>query len=571
MTVMRSALSIIAPALLLASALLAAAPDEVLVVYNRDWTEDLPGTAAGQDSEEIARYYVRRHTEATTGRKPYLLGLSCRQAGDEEAPATSPLNGERLEEPQGDNYFGVVYNGKGGLPGGLRRRQQHYLLSNRIECRLSSGEFDLGSVRLTLRPAAEDSAETTAYAAGGTAADNHLAVVRDTPSGGTVTRTIAVDAVKAGLRGDLNVTLAATNREGRKVSESVRCFDPADFAFSRVGPDGRRDDQAYLDAIEHPIKLFLHDPNNGPDGRPLKDRILYIVLCYGLPRRVMRLYGIAQTAVAGSLADAGNLVDLGQRLETAYYDFEAVRPPRVVPVRLTQPVGHFQAWVPMSNYAAPFGGRGANPYMLPEAWRGYGAGEEFKLPWKAPPHFTAERRREHPKQFMFLCSRIDAFHPDHARHLIDAAEYAQAYLTDQIGGKPRAKWDGEVAVLTADFAYGAGELRQLGLPGTGEAGKLAYYFGRREGGGYLPGAVDWYVISANTCRHPYSQVRRMLRDQVTATAGSAAPHGGGGCAHNTTHGWWDGRLFYHCLFRGSGTDACSTTACSAATTSARRG
>jgi len=30
----------------------------VLVLYNADWTEDLPGTEPGQDSREVAEYYV---------------------------------------------------------------------------------------------------------------------------------------------------------------------------------------------------------------------------------------------------------------------------------------------------------------------------------------------------------------------------------------------------------------------------------------------------------------------------------------------------------------------------------
>ena len=52
-------------------------PDEVLVLYNADWREDLPGTNPGQDSLEVAQYYVSRHTDSKTGKKPYLLGLHC--------------------------------------------------------------------------------------------------------------------------------------------------------------------------------------------------------------------------------------------------------------------------------------------------------------------------------------------------------------------------------------------------------------------------------------------------------------------------------------------------------------
>ncbi|MBW2647463.1 MAG: hypothetical protein JRE23_15065 [Deltaproteobacteria bacterium] len=52
-------------------------PSQVLVLYNADWTDDAPLTDPGQDSREIAEYYVRMHTDPETGEKPYILGLRC--------------------------------------------------------------------------------------------------------------------------------------------------------------------------------------------------------------------------------------------------------------------------------------------------------------------------------------------------------------------------------------------------------------------------------------------------------------------------------------------------------------
>lgn len=84
-------------------------PDQVLVVYNADWTQDLDGSAPGQDSEEIARYYVQRRTDPETGLKPYLLALS---SGD---PNDLVLNQTVLKETSDDNWLGLDYLGLGHL------------------------------------------------------------------------------------------------------------------------------------------------------------------------------------------------------------------------------------------------------------------------------------------------------------------------------------------------------------------------------------------------------------------------------------------------------------------------
>ena len=93
-------------------ALATAAPDQVLVLYNKDWAEDLDGTAPGEDSEEVARYYVDRHTDPATGKKPYLLGLAC-------AHGKHHLDEFRMQEDKGDNERGLIFKGKGTLPDGL--------------------------------------------------------------------------------------------------------------------------------------------------------------------------------------------------------------------------------------------------------------------------------------------------------------------------------------------------------------------------------------------------------------------------------------------------------------------
>lgn len=515
---------------------------KVLVLYNRDWTGDLPGTEAGQDSEEVARYYVRCHTDPKTGEKPYVLGLS------------GKLNGESITEASSDNYFGVIYRGKGR---GLSKKQKYYMLSSRIECRLpKSDKLDPGSVTLKIRRVGDDSPATIIYNAAKPTKKHAGVIVRDEQEGkgkkGKPVRRIFFDAARAGFRGELLVTLTAKNTsgKGRKIlTETVRYFDPADFAFSRTGPDNRRDDQHYMDLIEKPVKKFLEDPENAVNGQLLKDRILYIVICYGLPRTVRRTYGIAQTAVPTSPRDSGNMVSLCQRLETLYYDIEAVRPPRLTAIRLRKPLGHFMVRMPVSTMWFQFIGPRYQPLVHGAAYKNFRKHKQFKPPWKSPPHLTCELRNRYSKRFLYVCSRIDAHNPRDAKHMIDAAQYAQRYLTPHIGSAAGGKtWDGAKALAKTEDKCGAAELKALGLPGCGKSRNYGAYFGRVKSGGYLPGAIDWDVISKNGLNRKKSAINLMLKKRVTVTAGAARTYRG--CAHTTTHGWWDSRVFYHYLFRG---------------------
>ncbi len=719
-------------------------PDQVLVLYNKDWTEDLPGTEPGQDSEEVARYYVARHTDPKTGKKPYLLGLSCKHK--KTAKGSGHLNAEFIEEAGNDNFFGVVYKGKGRpLLDDELKKQKYYLLSTAIEVPVDTNRYAWNSVKMIIGRTAEKSDGTLIYTDGesvpceavvvqdlangkgkrfladggrlGVAGDvslwvavndeegrplidralrfhdykhitirsaaraldwdtfeaiagstnvpgrglsiwregrsrigehltlhrgaggspsgldlnaeaagfrgdffirwtarntdgeplegktsifrdrrimhvevpdpdgrvdwnsltlrysgrddppgartlwekgeclvkEHLVRVRETETkkGGKriASKTLFANAKRGGFDGDVTVWVSAKSRDGSDdLAARARFFDPGDFEVSRTGPDGVRDDLHYLDDIERPVKAFLEDPANVADGRPLKDRILCVVLCYGLPRTVSRLYGIAQTAVPDSRRDAGNLVSLCQRLESAYYDFEGVRPLRLVPARFKEKVEGFQARVPVSTFWMPFVGPGVQPYLHPAAYRDLRKQPNLKPPWPPPPHFTPEHRRRFPKRFLFVCSRVDADDPQTAKYQVDAAAYATRYLTPRIGGPAEGTWDGVKALAETSRLVGVDELKTLGFPGADKSINHSAYFGRREQGGYFPGAVDWYVISGNGCNNPNSQVSRMLRDGVTVTGGAARAYRG--CPHTTTHAWWDAKVFHHYLLRG---------------------
>ena len=84
--------------------------DQVLVLYNSDWTQDLDGSEPGQDPEKVARYYVQQRTDPVSGRKPYILGLSLKQGKQR------PLNQKVMQTKEGDNYYGLIFNGRGTVP-----------------------------------------------------------------------------------------------------------------------------------------------------------------------------------------------------------------------------------------------------------------------------------------------------------------------------------------------------------------------------------------------------------------------------------------------------------------------
>jgi len=538
---------LIAVSLLSATTWGRARPDQVLVVYNADWREDQPGTEPGQDSRELAEYYVARRTDPRTGRKPYLLGLRCAHG------AAKDLNAEAVAEASADNYLGVVYTGSGrplaSKPKG--QSQAWYLLSNRIECRFPAEGIDRAGITLSIRRAGQ-AGQTVVFRGDRPAEEYPLVLCRYIPASqrtGKAMWLLGMDAKRAGFDGDLSVRLLAAGADGKVlIDETARYFDPEDFAFSATGPDGLRDDQHYLQDVENPIKAFLEDPANAVNGRPLKEHILYIVLCHGLPRTVRRTYGIAQSAVPASYRDSGNLVSLGGRLEMAYYDLEAVRPPGVMHLRLNNRFGAFQCWVPVASYYLPLAGPEYQPYLHPSAYGDFRKNPKLAPPWQGPTPFTSESRSRFPRRFLYLCSRLDAARLEDAKHQIDAAEYAEHYLTRWIGSARPGRWDGAAALAeTADQA-GAEELKRLGLPGSGASPAYAAYFGRRPAGGYLPGGIDWHVNSGNSCASPSNAVRRMLREQVAVTGGAVRAYHG--CPHTTTHAWWDARVFYHFLFRG---------------------
>lgn len=375
-------------------------------------------------------------------------------------------------------------------------------------------------------------------------------LVSETPhtGGGKILR---LSALRMGLRGDVYAFLTVPDKKGQKVELNARYFDGEDFLFTRTGGDGIRDDQHYLDDVEEQIKAFLQDPANAVEGRSLKDHVLYIVFSWGLPRTVRRVYGLSQTArpLQGTY-DAGPLVSLEQRAEMTYYDVEEVRPPVLAPFAFRNDGGGFSPMVPASSYILPFQGWRDQPFLHPEAYEGSREATLLKRGQEVP-RLTSELRAGVGDRFLYVCSRLDGPSPREAMGLVDRSLYASRHLTAAMGGPPPAQpWDG-AKVLQEALAVKDHRrfLDALGLPGrNGMMDRYKTSFGWREEGGYLPGAVDWTVISNNGFNNEKSAVRQMLAHGVTATGGAARAEAG--CAHTTTHGWWDEGVFYRLLLGG---------------------
>jgi hypothetical protein len=361
------------------------------------------------------------------------------------------------------------------------------------------------------------------------------------------------------MHGDIEVRALARKTNGEQTDTTVRCFDPEDFAPADFAPDGRRYDRNYREQIAGAVRAFLEDPANAVDGRPLKDHVLYIVIAYGLPRTVSRVNGIGQTGEALSRVRPAPLVSLCQRLEMLYYDRQAARPQKLMPVRRRETVGPFRCWWPANSWCAPLIGREFRPWAHPAAYADYRRSPRLAPPWPQPPRWDLAYRARHAERFLYIVSRIDALDPRASKEMIDRAIYAERHLTDRLGRTPageNAEDDGPgnttgslaAALERIGSAVGYAALEALGLPGRVRRNHYAGGFGLGPDGLYLPGAIDWEVISKNGMNSQSSHGRRSLRAGVTVTAAAARAYNG--CAHTTTHAWWDARVFYDLLFRG---------------------
>ncbi len=688
--------------LLVCAAVRAAEPDQVLVLYNADWREDLVGTEPGQDSLEVARPYQRMHTDPETGKKPYLLGL------ENLGPEDTYLHQVAPDETSRDNPWGLRYVGalpytpdptqppravgawgemvearhitsagthpdhallvlprrfletivprsdklvltREGRPDvDLLRQKRSTTAVPMVRLPLPGGSLGVvvtlrgyarGKTTLTLHATNRETNKPITLKQGWDLADpgapsgdkpelpNEAGFVdrlvsteslrklsrQMTFSGFVVSKadwqcidpdtltvafsrdlerdraTVLVDrgrpAEGIGLdiyemtKGDRMVHLsirreldlsrayviwleARTPEDKPVVLRRDVHLSPREFAFDATGDDNRRDDQAYLDHIETPVKRFLEDPARRlPDGRLLKDHILYIVACYGLPHRVPSLYGVRRGEPNNGLRNLGRAGALTQRLQAMYLQPQGVH---VVPFR----IGRGRAPVIVSTPVVLIRSHVFNPYVLTSIFN-----PEARLD-PSPPHFSTALRSGMPAdRFLFGCTRIDAPTPQLAKRQIDSAVWASKHFTAKLGalrgstsrtapqaaGLARelgfevpANWKDQPpraersAIVMGLFGYGPAYLEDIGSTPRGKSDTTAVHYLK----GFKPGGWGYAVRSYLGWKREENPDQFGRYHEMMLRAGVALTCGATGGAHDTSHSRYPDRTVLHLLTHG---------------------
>jgi len=577
----------------------AAEPDQVLVLYNADWRVDQDDSAPGQDSKEVAEYYVARHTDPATGRKPYLLGLTC-------VHGKGHLNQFRLPEDSQDNYYGLDYIGFEDPP------KDYPLLDSRaVDILLTPAEAektDLKSVVIAVGKKPEREAATVVFRDGSPVGGR--AIVHGPAEKGGCRYQFNARAMESGAVRVWFESKTPDGKPGKGLSLVYQDFN--DFIVSKAGRDGIRDDRNYIEDVEGPVKKFLEDPANAlADGTLLKDRILHIVACHGLPKAAESMMGIARSAV-DSLGDAGDGSSLEQRLMVLYYDVTRID-------YVFEPRGNRMQRRMLDRGAKPRftkfvralgrGGDGVqramicnslcftlvgqfNPFRHPAVFREQG-GEKVAgmwdkekyadpanrlLPWdeRAEPGMRAEparlstpERAAMPREaFLYWSSRIDGPTPEIAKGQVDNAVYGTRHFTTKMGTcYHRIAGPPPIAPSTR---LGIDELKELGFtlqptlnePPALMARPLIYSAAFGDGpryldegeivgqDGVLPGGITYAIKSFNRWKQDDDQFGTYFQKMVEAGATVTAGLGAVGGAHITSASWWDDRVLFHFLFRG---------------------
>jgi len=531
------------------------APDQVLVLYNADWTEDLEGTAPGQDSLEVARYYVARRTDPGTGKKPHLLGLRCKE------PKARRLDQMRLPEGSNDNQLGLRRAKGGSRPQKLPYSARHLVVFSPYEHK----RLDPGSLTIRASASGEEADAAVVYADGAAKPGYDIRQVE------VGTRYIGYGfASRKAFPDGFTAWVEAKARDGKSLcSYQARFAYVEQFEADRTGADGVRDDAHYLADVQDPVRGYLEDPEHAlPGGTLLRDHIVYIVVCYGLPKQVESLYGVARGARGSSVGDRSSLE---ARLALLYHNAARYHQPIVAPFVH----GRVKAFSIASRLRLSL--VGANPFRHPMTHtRRKGKGlvgnrlyQSYDYEARRIPHFTPAVRRRLGDRVLYGATRIDGRHPEIAKAQVDGALYGERHLTQELG------WFWHGTFSSAPQA--AAELEFLGFRGEPPAqprpwqrGRVLFYFGDLNWGtacatdpgkppvpywrGFYPGSVGYAVRSGlgwQLHRH-ISQLyhgnnvypERMIDAGVTASATSA------GGSHETSATWPDEQVLFHHLLRG---------------------
>ena len=525
-----------------------AQPDQVLVLYNADWTRDTDGSDPGQDSKEVAEYYQSRHTDPLSGKKPYLLGLHCIHKGEFH------LNTWKLTELSQDNKDGIIYKGEGTGPGPGKWARD----SRRVEIVINDKnpeKIDWKSVSFTCRSRSAIEKRVTHIRISGIPKKQGRKIVYPDIDAGKG-RCYRFDAHHL-FNGTVWVHTTANDLNGRIIKNlKIRYDDRDDFVFSPFGPDGIDDEKHFQEDVANPVKAFLEDPNHAlSDGTLLKDHILYIVVCHGLPYACEAVFGIERGATSRP-PDHGDLGSLEQRLQTLYYGWGTTIRPPVISLFMS---GGPKSKDGVRNYRItsalryPLVGKRWNPYMHPNTYSFLGSKKAPAFIQLQP--FEKERKEKYSKFFAYGVTRIDGQGPIEAKRIIDYSVYASKFLRPEMQtGKKVEDLQKRLKSTVSQGAWGKAEISILGFNTQKKVGNGGLPFFAR-GDGYYPGGMDRKVISHNGWNMGRSApIWNYIDHGVTVSACGGPAYGGGPHITNTT--FWDNRILMRYLFRGRDLGEC---------------
>ncbi|MFH0731168.1 MAG: hypothetical protein V2B19_33095 [Pseudomonadota bacterium] len=544
-----------------------ATPDQVLVLYNADWEKDVDASEPGQDSKEVADYYVRMHTDPGTGKKPYLLGLTC-------IHGKQHLNGWLIPEESQDNKNGVVFIGKGkGPEAGEWARD-----SRRVEIVVDGKGDEIAWETVQIGCESEPSSDRKVAAPLVTGAPKREGRKETFPGiEDGKPRCYRFDAHEL-FSGTLWVKLTAQNRAGKTVRDlKIKYYDRDDFKFSVYGRDGVIDEKNFQEDVAIPVRRFLEDAKNTVTGGVgLKTHIRYIVICHGLPFSCEGVFGI-ERGVTANPNDHGDLGSLEQRLQTLYYGWGAQIVPPVISFYLS---GGPDAGKGIRNHRItssmrhPMVGQRWNPYMHPDTYSFLGNN-------KSPgfinlPSFPDNRKKQPDAVFSYGVTRIDGQGPQEARRLVDYSLYASKFLRPEMDEAVRKKLEKEnkkeitnlpekITLAEKENKWGKEEIETLGFIPVSKysGGGLPFLMRHQQDfskvkkgqAGYYPGGMDCTVVSSNGWNMGRSAgIWQQVDSGVTVSACGGPAYGGG--PHITNATFWDNRILMRYLFRGRDLGEC---------------
>ena len=547
-----------------------AAPDQVLVLYNKDYTIDVDGSDPIQDSEEVARYFVRMHTDAKTGKKPYLLGLQCRHG-------KKHLNHWVIKEKSDDNKNGVRYKGRQKR---LKGEEPWYRDSRYVEILVrprGQTSVDWDSVQMTCESIETGARVRVAPDVSGIPTTKKGKIIYPQIQEGKG-RCFRFNA-KSVFSGTVRIYFKIKALDGRPIKDlRLTYHDIEAFEFTALGKDNVSDELHFQEDVAIPVKRFLEDKKNRlPDDTLLKDHILYMVVCHGLPFSCEGAFGIERGATS-KFNNHGDIGSLEQRLQTLYYGWGKQLIPPVVSMYLS---GGPDSKDGVRNHRIttalryPLGGRRWNPYMHPDTYSFLGGKKEPVMVDMSP---LMKKRKELPSHFFaYGVSRVDGQGPVEAKRQIDYAVYASRHLRPEMDLSVRKdkKSDGKMserlALAVENNAWGATEQKVLGFKKISSYGHQGIPFlarpledsttgpssGNAEStwSGYYPGGMDRGVYSGNGWNMGRgAAIWKQVDQGVTLSACGGPAYGGG--PHITNATFWDNRIMLRYLFRGRDLGEC---------------